>query len=48
MRRRGLLIVLLCLVLAVLAGVTYLGLNPPEPVTKPVLKLLPNDKFPVR
>lgn len=47
MRARVLLIVLLVLVLAVVVGVGYLGLNPPNPVSKPVEKTLPNDKFQV-
>jgi hypothetical protein len=46
-RARGLLIALLILVLVVVAGLGYLGLNPPNPVPKPVEKTLPNDKFQV-
>jgi hypothetical protein len=42
---RVLLIVLAVLVLVAVAGLGYLGLNPPNPVSKPVEKVLPNDKF---
>jgi hypothetical protein len=45
---RILLIGLAILVLAVAAGLVYLGLNPPTPVPKPVEKTLPNDKFQAR
>ena len=48
MRSRGLLIILMILVLAAVAGLGYLGLYPPSPVTKPVQKVVPNDKFQVR
>ena len=48
MRGRILLIVLAILVLAALGGLAYLGLNPPNPVSKPVEKTLPNDKFQAR
>jgi hypothetical protein len=44
-RGRVLLIILVLLVLGVVAGLGYLGLNPPNPVSKPVEKVLPNDKF---
>jgi uncharacterized membrane protein len=44
-RGRVLLIVLVVLVLAVVGGLAYLGLNPPNPASKPVEKVLPNDKF---
>ncbi len=47
MRGRFLLIVLAILVLVALAGLAYVGLNPPNPVAKPVEKTLPNDKFQV-
>ena len=40
--------VLLILILTLLAGVGYFGLNPPDPARKPVEKTLPNDKFQVR
>ena len=40
-----LLIVLAIVVLAAVGGLAYLGLNPPNPVPKPVEKTLPNDKF---
>ena len=46
-RGRVLLIVLLILVLAAAGGLVYLGLNPPNPASKPVEKVLPNDKFQV-
>lgn len=45
MKGRILLIVLAIVVLAGLAGLFYLGVNPPNPVSKPVEKVLPNDKF---
>ncbi len=48
MRGRGLLIVLAILVLAAVSGLGYLGLYPPNPVSKPVQKTLPNDKFQAR
>ena len=48
MRGRGLLIIPLVLILAVVAGLVYLGLNPPSPAPKPVEKVLPNDKFQVK
>jgi len=44
-RGRVLLIVLVVLLLALVGGLGYLGLNPPNPVSKPVEKVLPNDKF---
>jgi hypothetical protein len=47
-RFRGLLIVIVVLALVVVVGLGYLGLNPPEPASKPVQKVLPNDKFQVR
>lgn len=47
-RIRGLLIVIVALGLAAAAVLGYLGLNPPEPVSKPVQKVLPNDKFQAR
>jgi hypothetical protein len=47
-RGRVLLIVLAILVLAAVGGLAYLGQNPPSPVSKPVEKTLPNDKFQVR
>ncbi len=47
-RGRGLLILLAVLVLVAVAGVAWLGLNPPGPVPKPVEKVIPNDKFQVR
>ncbi len=47
-RGRGLLLIPLILILAVVAGLVYLGLNPPSPVAKPVEKVLPNDKFQVK
>lgn len=45
MRGRVLLIVLAIFVLAAVGGLAYLGLNPPNPASKPVEKTLPNDKF---
>lgn len=48
MRARGLLIVLAIVIVAAVAGLGYLGLNPPNPVAKPVQKVLPNDKFQVK
>ena len=45
MKARALLIVLAILVVAVVAGVGYLGLNPPNPAPTQVNKTLPNDKF---
>ena len=45
MRGRILLIVLAIVVLGLLGGLAYLGLNPPNPVSKPIEKTLPNDKF---
>ena len=45
MLRRALLIVLLVVILGLVAGVGYLGLYPPGPASKPVEKVLPNDKF---
>lgn len=45
MKVRALLIVLLILVLAVVAGVGYLGVNPPNPAPKQIDKTIPNDKF---
>jgi hypothetical protein len=39
------LIVLLILLLVTLAGVGYLGLNPPTPASRPVERVLPNDRF---
>ena len=47
MRGRVLLIVLAVFVLGAVGGLAYLGLNPPNPVPKPVEKTLPNDKFQV-
>jgi len=47
-RGRILLIIGLVFVLALVAGLGFLGLNPPNPVPKPVEKVLPNDKFQVR
>jgi hypothetical protein len=47
-RARILLIVLAILILGALGGLAYLGLNPPNPVSKPVEKTLSNDKFQVR
>jgi uncharacterized membrane protein len=47
-RARILLIVLAIVILGVVGGLVYLGLNPPNPVSKPVEKTLPNDKFQVR
>jgi len=47
-RGRVLLIVLAILVLAVVGGLAYLGLNPPSPASKQVEKTLPNDKFQAR
>ena len=46
-RGRILLIVLAILVLAAIVGLVYVGLNPPNPVAKPIEKTLPNDKFQV-
>ena len=48
MKGRALLIGLLILVLAIVLGLGYLGLNPPNPVSKPIEKTLPNDKFQVK
>jgi hypothetical protein len=45
---RVLLMVLAIVVLAVVGGLAYLGLNPPGPASKPVEKTLPNDKFQAR
>ncbi len=45
MRTRILLIVLAVVVLALLGGLGYLGLNPPNPQPKPVEKVLPNNQF---
>jgi hypothetical protein len=42
---RGLLIVLVVLVLAAAGGLVFLGLNPPTPASKPIEKVIPNDKF---
>jgi hypothetical protein len=47
-RGRILLIVLAIVILVALGGLAYVGLNPPNPVSKPVEKTLPNDKFQVR
>jgi hypothetical protein len=47
-RVRLLLIVLAILLLAIVGGLGYLGLNPPNPTPKPVEKTIPNDKFQVR
>jgi hypothetical protein len=47
-RVRILLIGLAILVLVVAGGLAYLGLNPPNPVPKPIEKTLPNDKFQAR
>lgn len=48
MKLRALLTVVLVLLLVLLAGVVWLGLNPPEPPRKPIERTLPNDKFQVR
>ncbi len=48
MSGRALLIIVLILILTALGGLGYLGFNPPDPTTKPVEKVLPNDKFQVR
>ena len=45
MKGRLLLIVLAIVALIAVAGLGYLGLNPPNPVSKPVEKVLPNDRF---
>lgn len=45
MKGRVLLMAVVIVVLALVAGLGYLGLNPPNPVSKPVEKVLPNDKF---
>ena len=45
MKVRLLLIVLAILLLAVVGGLGYLGMNPPNPTSKPVEKTIPNDKF---
>jgi hypothetical protein len=42
---RILLIALAIVVLAGVAGLAYLGMNPPNPASKSVEKVLPNDKF---
>jgi hypothetical protein len=42
---RLLLIVLAIVALIAVAGLGYLGLNPPNPASKPVEKVLPNDRF---
>jgi hypothetical protein len=47
-RGRVLLIVLAIIVLAAVGGLAYLGLIPPSPASKPVEKVLPNDKFQAR
>jgi hypothetical protein len=44
-KARVLLIVLVTLAVLVVAGVGYLGLNPPNPAPLQVNKTLPNDKF---
>jgi hypothetical protein len=44
-RGRILLIVLVVVLLALVGGLGYLGLNPPTPAAKQVEKTLPNDKF---
>jgi len=46
-RGRILLIILAVVVVALVAGLGYLGLNPPNPASKPIEKVLPNDKFQV-
>ena len=46
MKARVLLIVLAVIVVVVVAGVAYLGLNPPSPAPTQVNKTIPNDKFP--
>ena len=48
MRGRILLIVLAIVILGAVGGLAYLGLNPPNPVSKPVEKTLSNDKFQAR
>lgn len=45
MKGRILLIVLAAVVVAAVAGLVFLGMNPPNPVAKQVEKVLPNDKF---
>lgn len=45
---RVLLIVLAVLIVGAVGGLAWLGLNPPNPVSKPVEKVLPNDKFQTR
>lgn len=47
MKARALLIVLVIFVVALVAGVGYLGLNPPSPAPKPIEKTIPNEKFQV-
>jgi hypothetical protein len=47
-RGRILLIVLVVVLLALAGGLAWLGLNPPNPNSKPVEKVLPNDKFQAR
>jgi hypothetical protein len=44
-KRISVLVILTILVLGVVGGLVYLGLNPPNPVAKQVEKVLPNDKF---
>jgi hypothetical protein len=44
-KRISVLVILTILVLGVVGGLVYLGLNPPSPVAKQVEKVLPNDKF---
>ena len=48
MRGRVLVIVLVVLLAALLGGLVYLGMNPPNPKSTPVEKVLPNDKFQAR
>jgi hypothetical protein len=45
MRSRILLIVLAIVILGVVGGLAYLGLNPPTPASKSVEKTISNDKF---
>jgi len=47
-RGRVLVIVLVVLLAALLGGLVYLGMNPPNPKSTPVEKVLPNDKFQAR
>ena len=45
---RILVIGLAVIILVVVGGVAWLGLNPPAPAPKPVEKTLPNDNFQAR